>query len=146
MRYTWVSELRKSKFLVLPNYWMNSSFTSWPPHSTILYIYTATISCIIFWDFSMFYQIFLSPQVKRWANITYKHGRYELPHDLPNDLRLRNFPRGALLFMKTRVSQPIFCNWLSLVKLSWSWLVQDPFKLNFFDNFGKSKAFNTVLT
>ena len=37
----------------------------------------------------MFYQIFLSPQVKRWANITYKHGIYELPHELPNDLRLR---------------------------------------------------------
>ena len=26
----------------------------------------STISFIIFWDFSMFYQIFLSPQVKRW--------------------------------------------------------------------------------
>ena len=37
----------------------------------------------------MFYQIFHSPQVKRWAIITYKHGIYELPHELPNDLRLR---------------------------------------------------------
>ena len=37
----------------------------------------------------MFYQIFLSTQVKRWAIITYKHGIYELPHELPNDLRLR---------------------------------------------------------
>ena len=37
----------------------------------------------------MFYQIFLSPQVKRWAIITYKHGIYELPHELPNNLRLR---------------------------------------------------------
>ena len=37
----------------------------------------------------MFYQIFLSPQVKRWAIITYKHGIYEVPHELPNDLRLR---------------------------------------------------------
>ena len=36
----------------------------------------------------MFYQIFLSPQVKRWAFITYKHGIYELPHEFPNDLRL----------------------------------------------------------
>ena len=42
-----------------------------------------------FWDFSMFYQIFLSAQVKRWTIITYKHGIYELPHELPNDLRLR---------------------------------------------------------
>ena len=47
------------------------------------------ISFIIFWDFSMFYKIFFSPQVKRWVIITYKHGIYELPHELPNDLRLR---------------------------------------------------------
>ena len=32
----------------------------------------------------MFYQIFLSPQVKRWSIITYKHGTYELPHKLSN--------------------------------------------------------------
>ena len=37
----------------------------------------------------MFYQIFLSPQVKRCAIITYKHGIYELPHEFPNDLRYR---------------------------------------------------------
>ena len=37
----------------------------------------------------MDYQIFLSPQVKRDAIITYKHGIYELPHELRNDLRLR---------------------------------------------------------
>ena len=38
--------------------------------------------------FMMFYQIFLSPQVKQCAIITYKHGVYELPHESPNDLRL----------------------------------------------------------
>ena len=37
----------------------------------------------------MFYQIFLSPQVKRWPIITYKHGIYELPQQLPNNLKLR---------------------------------------------------------
>ena len=37
----------------------------------------------------MFYQISLSPQVKRCAIITYKHGIYKLPHELRNDLRLR---------------------------------------------------------
>ena len=37
----------------------------------------------------MFYQIFFSPHVKRCAIIAYKHGIYELPHELPNDLRLR---------------------------------------------------------
>ena len=49
----------------------------------------STISFKIFWDFSMFYQIFLSLQVNRSAIITYKHGIYELPHELPNNLRLR---------------------------------------------------------
>ena len=35
----------------------------------------------------MFYQIFLSPRVKRLAIIT--DGIYELPDELPNDFRLR---------------------------------------------------------
>ena len=43
-----------------------------------------TIIFIIFWDFLTFYQIFFSPQVKRCACITCKHGI----HELPNDLRL----------------------------------------------------------
>ena len=42
-----------------------------------------------FQDFLMFYQIFLSPQVKQWAIIIDKHDIYELPHELPNNLRLR---------------------------------------------------------
>ena len=37
----------------------------------------------------MFYQIFFSPQVKRWVIITYKHGIYNFPHELSNDLRLK---------------------------------------------------------
>ena len=37
----------------------------------------------------MLHQFFLSQQVKLCAIITYKHGIYELPHELPNDLRLR---------------------------------------------------------
>ena len=36
----------------------------------------------------MFYQVFISPQVKQRAIITYKHGIYELPHELSNSLRL----------------------------------------------------------
>ena len=46
----------------------------------------STISFIIFWDFSIFYQIFLSRQVKQRAIINHKHSIYELPHKLPNDL------------------------------------------------------------
>ena len=48
-----------------------------------------TIGFMIIWDFSMFYQLFLSPQVKQQVIITYKRGIYELPHELPNDLRPR---------------------------------------------------------
>ena len=48
-----------------------------------------TILVIIFWDFLMFYQIFLSPQEKRIVIISNKRGIYELPHELPNGLRLR---------------------------------------------------------
>ena len=35
------------------------------------------------------FQIFLSPQVKGSIVIINKHGIYELPHELPNDFRLR---------------------------------------------------------
>ena len=51
--------------------------------------HNAKINCIIFWDFLVFYETSLSPQVKRWAIITYKHGIYHFPDDLPNDLRYR---------------------------------------------------------
>ena len=37
----------------------------------------------------MFDQIFLSPQEKQIVIISNKHDIYELPHELPNDLRLR---------------------------------------------------------
>ena len=42
-----------------------------------------------FWDILMFDQILLSPQVKGSMIINNKHGMYELPHNLPEDLRLR---------------------------------------------------------
>ena len=34
----------------------------------------------------IFSQIFLLWQVKQCTIITYKHGTYELPHELPNNL------------------------------------------------------------
>ena len=49
----------------------------------------ATILVIIFWDILIFEKTFVSPQVKRIMIISNKHGIYELPHELPNDLRLR---------------------------------------------------------
>ena len=48
-----------------------------------------TISVIIFWDFLIFYQIFVSPRVKRIVIISNNHGIYELSRALPNDVRLR---------------------------------------------------------
>ena len=42
----------------------------------------------IFWDSLILYQIFFSSQVKRSVIISNKHGIYELPNELPNDLRL----------------------------------------------------------
>ena len=44
---------------------------------------------IIFWDFLIFCQIFLSPQVKRGEIISIKNSICKLPHELLNDLRLR---------------------------------------------------------
>ena len=44
---------------------------------------------IIFWYFLMFYQIFLSPQVKRSAIISNKHGIYEMAHELQSALILK---------------------------------------------------------
>ena len=41
---------------------------------------------IIFPDFSN--QVSCSPQVKRNVIISNEYGIYELPHELPNDLRL----------------------------------------------------------
>ena len=56
---------------------------------TIKKKFLQTIIFIIFRDSLMFYQIFLSPQVKRCAIITYKHGIHELPDEFPNDLGVR---------------------------------------------------------
>ena len=46
---------------------------------------------IIFWDFLMFDQVFLSPQVKRSSIISNKHGIFDFPHDFPYDLRLKTY-------------------------------------------------------
>ena len=45
----------------------------------------------------MFDQIFLSPQVKQWAIINYEHGISELPHELQQDVRLKDLSRKILV-------------------------------------------------
>ena len=49
----------------------------------------ATIMEIVLRELGKYHQIFLSPQVKRSAIISNKQEVYELPHELPNDLRLK---------------------------------------------------------
>ena len=44
---------------------------------------------VILSDLLILYKMFFSPQVKRSVIISNKHGIYELPHELPNDLRLK---------------------------------------------------------
>ena len=73
-----LSTFARKKINLMKRWTENSDMTS-----------QATITFILSWDFSIFYQIFLSAQVKRCALTTYKHGIYELPHELPNDLKLR---------------------------------------------------------
>ena len=46
------------------------------------------IMVIIFWDFLIFDQIFISPQVKLSVIISNKDGLYELPHELRNKFRI----------------------------------------------------------
>ena len=43
---------------------------------------------IIFRDFLILYHIFFLPKVERGVIISNKHGIYELPNELPNDLNL----------------------------------------------------------
>ena len=73
---------------------------------------SATIIFIIVLDSLMFYQILLSLQVKRCTIITYKHGMYELPHNLPNDLRLKIF------FFWHELSENIHVNWACLCQIN----------------------------
>ena len=62
----------------------------------------------------MVYKIFLSPQVKRWAIITFKHDIHELPPELPNDLILRileikEISGKCVNFIERKPSAESFC-------------------------------------
>ena len=47
------------------------------------------MAVILFWDYLIFYQNVLLPQVKQGMNISRKNGIYQLPSTLPKDSRLR---------------------------------------------------------
>ena len=59
----------------------------------------------------MFYQIFFSPQVKRSGIISNKHGITELPHELPNDLRLKKLGNLKLSNLKISGKSQNFTNY-----------------------------------
>ena len=70
-----------------------------------------TIIFKIFWEFLMFYQIFLSPQVKQWTIISCKHFIYYFIYKQKSiEKQKLNFFRSALSHMKTRVSLKYFVN------------------------------------
>ena len=58
-------------------------------------LFEATIIFIIFWLFYVL-PIFFSLQLKRSTIICNKHAIYELPHELPNDLKLRKLSKKQL--------------------------------------------------
>ena len=74
-------------WLGTPNFLIN--FNLW-------FFFIFTIMVIIFWEILVFYQIFLSPQLKRSVIISNKHGIYKLPHKLPHDLRLRKLGKNKV--------------------------------------------------
>ena len=81
------------QLLILAKRWKTSEVLtlnslSFIPRSSGVAVGKSTILAIIVWDFLMFYQTFLSPQVKRIVIISNKHGIYELPNELPDDLRM----------------------------------------------------------
>ena len=75
-------KMMKNAFYFILEVTFDLKFLSWLfGHVTAKFLKSQpAISFIIFWDFSIFYKVFLSPQVKRWAIITNKHGIYEMPH------------------------------------------------------------------
>ena len=84
----WDAEVgRKMKYLIvftLTSILLSKNESEYSIRPTII----AAIMEIIFCDILMLYQVFLSPQVKQSTVISNKQGVYELPHELPNDLRL----------------------------------------------------------
>ena len=85
------TSLIKNQILFIKIFYLKSfgifheSFFLW---SFFVILIISTIIFIIFWNFLMFYQIFLSTQVKGCTITTCTHDIYKLPHEFPNDLRL----------------------------------------------------------
>ena len=74
---------------------------------------------IIFWEFLMFYRILLSPQVKRSVIISNKHGIYELPHELPNNLWLGKLGKIRIISKLHKNQSEFFHFLLGFKKFAW---------------------------
>ena len=76
--------------------------------SAFFYIifWKTTIMFIIFWDFLMVEQIFISPQVKWSLIISKKTGTYELCHELPSDLKKLVNIKKISKFLKMLILPP----------------------------------------
>ena len=79
--------------------------------------FLSTILVIIFWNFTMFQCKSDSPHVKQFLIVSTINLVYELPHELPNDLRLRilanimKFLNLAEVKSQYSVSLPIIQRW-----------------------------------
>ena len=69
----------------------------------------AAIIFRIFWDFSMLYQVFISPQAKRCAIITFKHGIYEHDQCDPSSCQTQNFVITNKMLLKN--GNKLFPEW-----------------------------------
>ena len=76
--------------------------------SWLISLLVTTTIFIIFWDFLMFYQMIFSPQVKQYTIITYKHGIYKLPYELPNEIRKLGNIRKVLKLHRIIVHCSVF--------------------------------------
>ena len=73
--------------MTLPNAWVDLGMQK--KSVGLCYVAISTIIVIIFLDFLILYKIFFSPQMIQSVVISDKHGIYELPRELQNNLRPR---------------------------------------------------------
>ena len=59
------------------------------PYTKLFLIHMDITMDIMFWEFLLLYQITFSPQLKQNVIASNEHGTNKLPHELPNNLRLR---------------------------------------------------------
>ena len=56
----------------------------------------SAVLVMVFWGILMFGGIFVSPRVERVLVVSNEHGIWGLPHELPNDSKLRQLVRHLL--------------------------------------------------